>query len=108
MTTLRREHAGLVEVPAKTYEYLAARRPILVLTEEGSEAKRLLEGLPGVWIREFGDRSGIRAALEEAMAFRPVPLPPWDGLPSFTRGTQAGVLAGLLDEVAGARAGEPS
>ena len=105
MTTTRTDRSGLAEVPAKTYEYLAARRPILVLTEEGSETQRVLKGLVGVWFRGFRDVEGIRSAIREAMAFRPVPLPSWDGLAAYSRGSQAAALAGLLDEVSAARTG---
>lgn len=39
-----------LSIPAKTYEYLASGRPVLVFTEAGSATHGLLQGLPGVCI----------------------------------------------------------
>lgn len=54
-----------LQVPAKTYEYLRAGRPILALTSEGALAD-LLRKTGGAWVVDPGNEDGIVDALREA------------------------------------------
>lgn len=53
------------QVPAKTYEYLRAGRPILALTSAGAVVD-LLTRTGGAWVVDPDDSAGIRAAVLEA------------------------------------------
>jgi glycosyltransferase involved in cell wall biosynthesis len=52
-------------IPAKTYEYLRAGRPILALTAGGAVVD-LLNRTGGAWVIDPADNAGIAAALIEA------------------------------------------
>jgi glycosyltransferase involved in cell wall biosynthesis len=73
-----------LSVPAKTYEYLAAGRPILALTDAGETARVVEESGVGV-TAPAGDVVAIEAALLRVMAMAAGPLEParpdmYDGL----------------------------
>lgn len=51
-------------ISAKTYEYLATDRPILAAVPRG-ENWDFLEGKPGVWLIDPGDRRGMAEVIEE-------------------------------------------
>ena len=87
-------------VPAKLYEYLGARRPILALAERGGDVEWVLgqSGIPFRIVRP-GDYPGVRAALAELIAEarnRPPDRPEAPGPRPFTRESTAGQLAELL------------
>jgi hypothetical protein len=95
------EHGSLI-VPAKTYEYLAAGRPILALTAPGTEMERVLGGIPGVTLARFEDGPAIGRWLDAVLGSDPPPGPPPSAAAPFTRRAQAGHLAGLLDDAVAA------
>jgi glycosyltransferase involved in cell wall biosynthesis len=53
------------QIPAKTYEYLRAGRPILALTS-GGDVVNLLNRAGGAWIADPDDNAGISSAVLEA------------------------------------------
>ena len=72
-----------LSVPAKTYEYLAAGRPILALTEDGATADVVRESGVGV-LAAAADIEAVRLALVEVIALTrtgvaPVPREMYDG-----------------------------
>lgn len=96
-------------VPGKTYEYLAAGRPILALLEEDDEAARLVCRAGGTCLPP-GDREGLAAEIERrylawkegagmekrTSAGRP------DWLEEHTRSSLSARLATLLDDLTAA------
>ncbi len=86
-------------VPGKAYEYLRAGRPLLVMAPE-SAATRLLAGFRGVVVRDPGDVAGIAGTLEAWFDAADPPAPDPQEALAFSRESQAGELADLLDEVA--------
>ena len=90
---------GRAICPAKTYEYLAARRPILALAGPGNEAAGLLGKWPGAVVKGFTDVDGIESALRASVQGDGTDHSVPDGsLAPFTRASQAAVLAGVLDK----------
>jgi len=90
---------GRAVCPAKTYEYLAAQRPILLLSPPGGEAARLLGGTPGVSIAGFQAEDAIARTLHEALLTREdAVVPPPEAARPFTRAAQASVLHEVLLE----------
>ena len=88
-------------VPAKLFEYMAAARPTLTIAPRG-EAWDLLEGYPGGRFLPSdvgGIAAWLTAALREHRAGAVCPVAAWDAS-AFTRLTQAGQLAGFLNELA--------
>ncbi|WP_232069792.1 glycosyltransferase [Gemmata massiliana] len=93
--------AGRV-VPAKLFEYMATRRPILTVAPAG-EARDLLRGYPGGQFAP-GDIEGIAAWLSGAIrdhrasAFSSITesTGSWDSSP-FTRANEAGQLADFMN-----------
>lgn len=89
-------------VPGKTYEYLAARRPILAAIPEG-DARDLLVEAGGARICRPDDVAAIAAALRLELAAwssgAPRPLPDPQVVARFERRRQAQELARTLDEV---------
>ncbi len=92
--------AERTSVAAKTFEYLAAGRPILALLPEGENARVCRDaGVP--WVVPPDDRGAVEAALEgmiqegrEGMA-APAPLP----AALYGRRALTGRLAALLDDL---------
>ncbi len=90
-----------IGVPAKLYEYLGARRPILALAEpEGDTAQVLRESGVVHRIAPPRDAGAIQAALAQLVRELDGPaIPDPQRLRRFTRASLAGDLAGILDEV---------
>lgn len=53
-------------IPAKTYEYLRAGRPILALTSDGGAVAELLNETGGAWVVNSADETAIKAAVMDA------------------------------------------
>jgi glycosyltransferase involved in cell wall biosynthesis len=86
-------------VPAKTYEYLAAGRPVLALGPLDAEPARLLRGRKGVTLATFGDEETIARWLHALGSTAGLPsTDPVEASP-FTRREQARRLAAVMDEV---------
>ncbi len=92
--------AGRV-VPAKLFEYMAARRPILAIAPRG-EVWELLEGHPSGYPADPGDIMGIAGWLAQEIRRRREGGPPdpgdWD-CSRYDRSNQARQLADLLDSI---------
>jgi glycosyltransferase involved in cell wall biosynthesis len=89
-------------VPAKIFEYLATRRPILAIAPRG-EVWDILNGYPGAHLHAPADIAGIARCLAAEIKRRQSgeceSFAGWDDS-SFDRRQQAGQLAGLLDSLA--------
>ena len=86
-------------VPAKVFEYMAARRPILAIAPRG-EVWHLLEDYPLNNRHCPADISGIAEALARAISTHPRQPPPAvldHDLSRFARPSQAGELAAVLE-----------
>ncbi len=88
-------------VPAKVFESMASRRPVLAVAPPG-ELRDLLSDYPAALCRTPGDVEGIAAALageiRRVRAGLACPAGSWDGS-RYDRRRQAGQLADLLDSL---------
>lgn len=88
-------------VPAKIFEYMAARRAILAITPRG-EAWELLRAYPAANLFEPAQVDQISVFLEAEIERGPLGIPvglsDWSSA-AFDRRTQAGELAALLDSL---------
>lgn len=94
------------QVPAKLYEYLRARRPLLALTDAAGDTAALLSGCGIDTVAPLDDAAAIARELERFLALLAhgrAPLAPEATVSACERGARATQLAGLLDEVTGAR-----
>ena len=94
------QRAGLI--PYKTYEYLAARRPILAAVPDG-DVRDMLEPLGHATLCRPSDVAGLTRALRARLAAGPaedvglvLDAPP---LADYDRGRLVARLAGVLDDV---------
>lgn len=89
-------------VPGKTYEYVAARRPLLAAVPDG-DARDLLEQVPAALLCRPADEEGMAAAILEQLARRcagaPVPDPDPAFLARYERRRLTGELARIFDGV---------
>jgi hypothetical protein len=90
-------------VPAKLFEYMAARRPILAIAPEG-EARGLLQGHPATYGCHPADAEAIAGAIGSAVERDSVGNPlSWEGFDPtpFSRTRLAAELALNLRQVVG-------
>jgi glycosyltransferase involved in cell wall biosynthesis len=90
------------QIPAKAYEYLRLRRPILALTNTNGDTGRLLNETGGATIAALEDEEAIYRALPEflnALRAGSHPLPDPQISARFSRREQAAELARVLDQV---------
>ena len=95
------------QIPAKVYEYLRARRPILGLADpQGDTGKTMLEaGIAHVAMLE--DTQRVEEAMTRFLAEVPAgsgATPMGAGLAAMSRRARAGALAGLLEQARAQRA----
>ena len=91
------------QVPAKLYEYLRARRPILALTDSAGDTAQALRDAGGANIAPLDDQVAIMAALSafvQALAGSGLPLPDDATVQAHARSARAARLAALFDQVA--------
>lgn len=88
-------------VPAKIFEYLATRRPILAIAPKG-ELWDILAGYPAAHLLPPADSGAIARCLADEVQRHvkghPLPFDGWDASP-FDRRQQAGQLVALLDSL---------
>jgi glycosyltransferase involved in cell wall biosynthesis len=94
-------------VPGKTYEYLAARRPLLAALPDG-DARDILAAAGGALIVRPGDVDGMANAIARAVrcarAGHPILPPRADIAARFEYGSLARELAATFDRAVGAHA----
>ncbi len=91
------------QIPAKLYEYLRARRPILALTDPEGDTAKALQAVGAGVIARLDSVQEIKAALLnfiERVRMGDVPQPPEATIARYSRESQTGQLAALLREAA--------
>jgi len=89
------------QVPAKVYEYLRTRRPILALTDPDGETARVLRSAGVRHIAPIDSKDAIVSALRELISTvraRTATLPDEEYVRRASRRNRAGELAALLDQ----------
>ncbi|MGB6900046.1 MAG: hypothetical protein WCA40_03190 [Candidatus Acidiferrum sp.] len=90
------------QIPAKTYEYLRLRRPILALTTHEGDTAALLRDAGGATIVNMYDAETIYRSLQiflESLRRGDHPLPDAEKTSQFARRNQAHQLGGYLDQL---------
>ncbi|MGB6596045.1 MAG: hypothetical protein WBE70_02885, partial [Candidatus Acidiferrum sp.] len=90
------------QIPAKTYEYLRLRRPILALTTHEGDTAALLRDAGGATIVNMYDAETIYRSLQiflESLRRGDHPLPVAEKTSQFARRNQAHQLGGYLDQL---------
>ena len=90
------------QIPAKLYEYLRARRPILGLADPEGDTGKTLRGTGVPFVARLEDSHEVEAAMTSYLAVAlagapPTPLRPW--LSAMSRQARASELAALFDTV---------
>jgi glycosyltransferase involved in cell wall biosynthesis len=91
------------QIPAKVYEYLYARKPILGLTDPVGDTGRLLASTGTTHIAALEDKAGMKRALRDfvgALREGNAPRATRDVVMQYSRRASSERLARLLDEVA--------
>lgn len=97
------------QVPAKLYEYLRARRPILALTDPAGDTAATLRNAGVDTIAPLDSKNAIIDALSRFLALAQAgraPLASDDQINANSRRARTGVLAALLDAVASEKPSE--
>lgn len=90
------------QIPAKLYEYLRARRPLLALTDAAGDTAAAVRGAGIDTIAPLDDKTAIMAAIANFLAAAgngTVPLPSYAASRAHARSARAAQLAALLTEV---------
>jgi glycosyltransferase involved in cell wall biosynthesis len=98
------------QIPAKAYEYLRLRKPVLALTTQTGDTAALLNEIGGATILELADEENIYRGLPlflEALRSATHPLPDVQKIQRYARRNQAEQLAQSLWEIKN-RAAEPA
>lgn len=88
------------QIPAKAFEYIGARRPILTLTEDGATADLIRETHAGLVVRQ-NDQVGILNALQDILRFHHAGKNPWyhgSDVSKFERRNLTSELAIVLND----------
>ncbi len=88
------------QIPAKVYEYLRLRRPILALTSHQGDTAGVLRSAGGATIVDIADTNAIYEALPEflrVLRAKTHPLAPFEVVQRYSRRRQVGDLARCLD-----------
>jgi glycosyltransferase involved in cell wall biosynthesis len=94
------------QVPAKLYEYLRAKRPILALTDPAGDTARTLDNAGAGLIAPLDDTAKIEAALlkfSEQIASGAARCPPAETISRYSREAKSGELASVLDRAVRSR-----
>lgn len=90
------------QIPAKVYEYMRARRPILALTDPDGDTASTLRGAGIDTIARLDDKDDIKAGVLRFIGLLKdgaAPLPPENAYQYYSRRSRSGQLAALLAEV---------
>jgi glycosyltransferase involved in cell wall biosynthesis len=90
------------QIPAKIYEYLRAKKPILALTDPEGETATLLQGMGVDTLARLDSKDDIQARLEDFLQMLQngvAPVPSDELVARHSRQWKAKELASLLDEV---------
>ena len=93
------------QIPAKTYEYLRLRKPILAVVSPSGETAQLLDRIHAATIVDITNTDAIGRVLPsflDAVRSRTHPLADLETISGFSRQAQAGALARCLDGLVGA------
>jgi glycosyltransferase involved in cell wall biosynthesis len=88
------------QIPAKVYEYLYSRKPILALTDPVGDTGQLLADLCIPYVTALDDQNAIKVALPqflEQLRSGKVPLPAWDSIMRYSRRSLTRELAQTLE-----------
>lgn len=99
------------QIPAKIYEYMYARKPILGLTDPVGDTGRLLASTGTTHIAALEDKDGIKRALRDfvgALRNGTAPRATRDVVMQYSRRASSERLARLLDEVTASPAPAPA
>jgi glycosyltransferase involved in cell wall biosynthesis len=91
------------QIPAKLYEYLRARRPILALTDPAGDTAAALRGAGIDTIAPLDDQQQIMHAIVRFLALAragQAPLASAEAIAATSRRARTGQLAAILDQVA--------
>jgi len=90
-----------MQIPAKLYEYLRARRPILALTDPASDTARTLAAAGTGLVARLDSAADIEAALMRMIAgisARTAPVPTAETVARYSREATCAQLAAVLDQ----------
>lgn len=90
------------QIPAKLYEYMRARRPILALTDPAGDTAATMRGAGLDTIARLDDKDDIKAGVMRFVGLvrsGEAPLPPENASEFYSRRSRSSQFATLLDEV---------
>lgn len=91
-----------LQIPAKVYEYLAARRPVLALTDPAGDTAKLINELGNSNILRLDNKQEIKDQLPgflTRLRTGNIPMPKWDHVLRLSRRSRSKELADLLNEI---------
>ena len=94
------------QIPAKTYEYLRAARPVLALTSDAGDTAELLRKTGGATLADLEDEADITATLPDFLnrvRAGTHPLPTVTRVTTFAREHQARVLGDTMTQLLAGR-----
>ncbi|HUJ80612.1 MAG TPA: hypothetical protein VLW83_01950, partial [Candidatus Acidoferrales bacterium] len=90
------------QIPAKTFEYLRLRRPILALTSETGDTAAVLHSTGGATILDLASEEAIYGSLPsffDTIANGNHPMPDDGTVQKYSRRSQAAAVAQCLSQV---------
>ena len=90
------------QIPAKLYEYMRARRPILALTDPAGDTAATMRAAGLDTIARLDNKDDIKAGVlrfVDMLRNGTAPLPPENANATYSRRSRSSQLAALLEEV---------
>ncbi|PWL24697.1 MAG: hypothetical protein DCO96_12910 [Fluviicola sp. XM-24bin1] len=86
-------------IPAKVFEYIGAKRPVLAIGEKGSDLEKILDDISFGWFVGFGDKTAMKEAILAIYQLRTSSEGFDDAISKYSRELQAKQVVELFDSL---------
>ena len=86
-------------IPAKLFEYIGAKKPILAIGKKGSDLEKIINKISYAWFVDFDNNNLLYNTILEIYSLRNLDAKFSDDISHFSREYQAKKLIKLIEEI---------